>query len=99
MAPADAAENGCAMDFLELICGLIEALDLIPELCKAIAWLFRSLFRLCRRMLGYPEPSEGWVYVDGAGGRRPAAERHILHLSLTRRRRRGRWQGASHVLR
>jgi hypothetical protein len=87
------------MDFLEFLFSLFEALELIEPLCKAIAWLFRSLFRLCRWMLGYPKPSEGWVYVDGAGGnRRAAAGRHILHLSLTRRRR-GRWRGGSYVLR
>jgi hypothetical protein len=99
MAPTSAAENGFAMDFLELIFGLIEALDLIPELCKAIVWLFRSLYRLCRWMMGYPEPSEGWVYIDQTRGSHDrAAGGHILHLSLTRRRR-GKWQGASYVLR
>jgi hypothetical protein len=49
-------------------------------------------------MLGYVE-AEGQVYVDrNGGGRRPATERHVLHLSLTRRRR-GKWQRPSYVLR
>jgi hypothetical protein len=93
------AENGFAMDFLEFICGLFEALELIEPLCKLVAWLFRSLFRFVKWMLGYSEASEGWVYVDrNGGGRRNMAERHVVHLSLTRRRR-GRWQNASYVLR
>ena len=86
------------MDFLEFLFSLFEALELIEPLCKLVAWLFRSLFRLVKWMLGYSEP-EGSVYVDRNGGRRrDAAERHVLHLSLTRRRR-GRWQNASYVLR
>jgi hypothetical protein len=85
------------MDFLELLFGLIEALDLVEYLCKVVAWLFRSMFRLCRWMMGFPETSEGWVYRAGER-RRAAAERHVLHLSLTRRRR-GKWQRGSYVLR
>jgi hypothetical protein len=93
------AENGLAMDFLEFFFSLFEALELIEPLCKLVAWLFRSLYRLVRWMLGYSEASEGSVYVDrNRGHRRDAANQHILHLSLTRRRR-GRWQGAAYVLR
>ena len=92
------AENGLAMDFLEFFFSLFEALELIEPLCKLVAWVFRSLYRLVKWMLGYSEP-EGSVYVDRNGGRRrKAARQHILHLSLTRRRR-GRWQGAAYVLR
>jgi hypothetical protein len=93
------AENGFAMDFLEFLFSLFEALELIEPLCKLVAWLFRSLFRLVKWMLGYSEAAEGWVYVDRNGGsRRDVAKRHVFHLSLTRRRR-GRWQNASYVLR
>jgi len=93
------AENGLAMDFLELFFALLESLELIEPLCKLVAWLFRSLYRFVRWMLGYVEASEGWVYVDrNRGRRRDAAERHVFRLSLTRRRR-GRWQGAAYVLR
>lgn len=97
--PLCVAENGLVMDFLEFFFSLFEALELIEPLCKLVAWLFRSLYRFVRWMLGYSETSEGWVYLDRNGGRRrEAAKQHILHLSLTRRRR-GRWQGAAYVLR
>ena len=87
------------MDFLEFLFSLFEALELIEPLCKLVAWLFRSLYRFVRWMLGYSETPEGWVHVDRNGGRRrDVATRHVLHLSLTRRRR-GRWQGARYVLR
>ena len=93
------ADNGLAMDFLEFFFALLESLELIEPLCKLVAWLFRSLFRLARWMLGYSERSEGWVYVDQTRGSRFASEeRGRRHLSLTRRRR-GKWQGASYVLR
>ncbi len=92
------AENGLAMDFLEFLFSLFEALELIEPLCKLVAWLFRSLFRFVKWMLGCVE-AEGRGYVDRNGGRRRAAmERHVLHLSLTRRRR-GKWQRPSYVLR
>jgi hypothetical protein len=93
------AENGLAMDFLELFFALLESLELIEPLCRLVAWLFRSLFRLARWMMGSSEVSRGWVYVDQTRASRFAAEqRGMLHLSLTRRRR-GKWQGASYVLR
>ena len=86
------------MDFLEFLFSLFEALELIEPLCKLVAWLFRSLFRFIRWMMGSSEVSRGWVYLDQTKGRFASEASGMRHLSLTRRRR-GKWQGASYVLR
>jgi hypothetical protein len=79
------------MDFLEFLCGLFELTELISAVCETVAWLFRAPGRLARS-IAVPYGTEG----KGIG--RPADGRTINHMSLTRRRR-GKWRGASYVLR
>ena len=85
------------MDFLEFICGLFEALDLIELLSEIIPKLVRAIYRGGRWL--FAPSGEPWGRLDVRERKsRFPDERGMLHLSLTRRRR-GKWRGGSYVLR
>jgi hypothetical protein len=88
-----------AMDFLEFLCGLLEWAEVISILCDIIVWLFRAPFRLIR-WIREPsgEPSGRLLSAEANSPRYSVEGRGIFHMSLTRRRR-GKWRGASYVLR
>jgi hypothetical protein len=85
-----------AMDVLEFLCGLLELIEPLSIVFDIVAWLFRSAGRLVRWIM---LPSREQITFAKSKESRVRTERgHVLHLSLTRRRR-GKWQGASYVVR
>jgi hypothetical protein len=86
------------MDLLEFLFGLIELLEPIEALCELAVWLFRVPFRLARWMRNPSDERGGQYLRDDSRVRRPTENRSMTHLSLTRRSR-GKWRGASYVLR
>ena len=85
------------MDFLEFLCGLLESLELMDMLFDFVRWLCRAIHRGGRWMITPSAEPFGRPGVR-EGKRRFPEQRGMFHLSLTRRRR-GKWRGASYVLR
>ena len=84
------------MHFLEFLFGLLELWEVLAAVWEGMRWLFRAIGRGVRWII-YPS-AEPQGRPEIREGRSRFPDERGAHLSLTRRGR-GKWRGASYVMR